>query len=931
MDPGRRRSRARFWLWALALAAFVALVVFVARSPVPDELVDTTAKDVVGGATPAPSPAVTTSTDVDQCPWLLDAMKRGGSPGSLASLVLGRMTLLEKTGEIALTRIGPYENVDSGVARLCIPALALQDGPDGVAAGAINVTQLPAPLGVAATFDTSIAHQYGQVAGAEAAGQGYDVLQGPTLNVLRVPESGRAYEGYGEDPLLVSDLGVADIEGIQSAGVMAQAKHFASYAQETDRGFLDDVVSAQAMNELYLPPFKAAVTKAGVATVMCAYPELSGTFQCQDSQLLGQLRQWGFAGFVRSDLGAVHDPAAAVEAGTDLIKPATAAQLALLVQRGRLPVSAVNTAVGRVLSQMFATGIIGRVPLGSPGTPVDSAAHTAFALKAAERSAVLLKNDGSVLPLDAAHLSSIAVIGADAASTPVTTGHGSSEVLPPFISTPLAAIGKRAGRNVGVTYSDGASTTGPLPPIPTSMLTPDSGTGNGLTFTLTQVDPDTGPQSLQTVAATADVNISPHPLTGPLLATSGNRLAHFSPVPATGARTPLSLGVRRPRPARRAVLASRSNVVLPAGWTDVAASWTGTLTPPRTGLYTFSLQGSGGATMSLDGVPAVSDPLSHARGRWAQTVPLVAGHPYHIVIDWEPFDNRTPSGETLVVPGSLTVGMQYVSDAIDAAAAAARKAQVAVVFAADYNSEAYDRPSLALPGDQDALIAAVAAANPRTIVVLDTGGPVLMPWLNSVAGVVEAWYPGEEDGAAIAALLFGDVAPTGRLPVTFPASDAQTAVASGAQWPGVNLTSYFSEGLDIGYRYDHATGTQPLFPFGYGLSYTSFSLSNLSVTASGSGETVAVDVTNTGTRSGTDVPQVYVTDPAAAGQPPAQLAAFSPVTVGPGQTTTVTLNVPASAFQSYLAGGWTTVPGTYTISVGESSSDLPLSTTVAAP
>jgi beta-glucosidase len=256
---------------------------------------------------------------------------------------------------------------------------------------------------------------------------------------------------------------------------------------------------------------------------------------------------------------------------------------------------------------------------------------------------------------------------------------------------------------------------------------------------------------------------------------------------------------------------------------------------------------------------------------------------------------------------------------------------VAVVFAADYNSEAFDRPSLSLPGDQDALIAAVAAANPRTVVVLNTGGPVLMPWLGSVAGVIEAWYPGEEDGDAIAALLFGDFDPSGRLPVTFPASSALTATSAAAQWPGVNLTSYYTENLEVGYRYDHATGTQPLFPFGYGLDYTQFALGALTVHRPGTQVALSVDVTNTGTRPGTDVVQAYLTYPAAADEPPAQLVAFYPVTLQPGQRRTVTLAVPASAFLAFLNGNWVTVPGDYTLSVGQSSSDLPLTTTLEAP
>ncbi len=485
-------------------------------------------------------------------------MNDGDSPGRLASLVLARMTLAEKVGEVVLNAIGPYENVDAGVPRLCIPSLALQDGPEGVAAGARNVTQLPAPLGLAATFDPSLAHSYGQVEGSEARGQGFDVLQGPTLNVLRVPENGRAYEGYGEDPLLVSELGVADIEGIQSEGVMAQAKHFASYSQETDRGALDDVVSAQALNEIYLPPFKAAVTQAGVASVMCAYPRLNGTFQCEDGSLLGILGQWGFTGFVRSDLGAVHDPAAALVAGTDLIKPASPERLVNLVHSGRLPLAAVDTAVQTVLTQMFTTGIIGRAPQGSPDTPVDSTSDTAFALAAAEHSAVLLKNGDSVLPLDATQLRSLAVIGADAGTAAVTTGHGSSEVIAPFVSRPLDAIRRRAGRGVTTSYSDGGSTTRPLPPIPTSMLTPASGSGNGLTLTLAQANRGGGPQSMQTVEPTVDLSITPHPATGRPLPTANSGLAPNTALPQQSAPASRSrLGGARgsyvpaPRPARR--------------------------------------------------------------------------------------------------------------------------------------------------------------------------------------------------------------------------------------------------------------------------------------------------------------------------------------------------------------------------------------------
>ncbi len=882
---------------------------------------------------PGPAPATTipaaatNNSGVDiasKCPWLEAAMDRGDSPSALARLVADRMTLAQKLGEIVLFDSGVYENVNAGVPGLCIPPLTLEDGPQGVAFGAVHVTQLPAPLGIAASFDTSLARTYGEVIGSEALGQGVDVIQGPDLNIDRVPQNGRSYEGYGEDPELVSAMGVADIEGIQSTGAMAMAKHFAVYSQETDRGGLDDLVSLRALEEIYLPPFRAAVTQAHVASVMCAYPQLNGTYQCQDPYLLALLGQWGFAGFVRSDLGAVHDPVAALRSGTNLLKPEDVAQLAGLVDNGTLPMSAVDDATIRVLTAMFAHGVVGREDTGAPGDPVDSVSHTEFSLVAAERSAVLLKDQDSVLPLSTSNVRSVAVIGADASTEPVTTGYGSAQVVAPFTSTPLDAIRQRAGTGVTITHADGGSTTGALPPVPTDLLTPSSGEGHGLTLTLAQTDPDTGPASEQLVEPTVDASIRPHPSPSPLPESPA------SPIAGSRARHRPSI-VRGSLGLGGAISSNRSDIVLPPGWSDVTATWTGTLTPPRSGLYTLSLQGSGSASLTLDGHTAVADTLSHARGRWSSTVPLVGGHEYAVQLVWDPVAHSTPSGESSVTLSQLTLGFDYVSDQIAAAVAAARKANVAVVFAADYNSEAYDRPSLALPGDQDALIAAVSAANPHTVVVLNTGGPVLMPWLGEVAGVIEAWYPGEEDGNAIAALLFGDVDPSGRLPVTFPSSDTLTAVNSVAQWPGIGLTSYYTEGLEVGYRYDHTHDIRPLFPFGYGLDYTHFALGRLTVRHRSSGVTLTVRVTDAGTRSGTDVLQAYLTYPAAAGEPPAQLVAFFPVSLSPGERRAVNLAVPASAFQAFLGGRWTTVPGDYTLAVGQSSSNLPLSTKLPAP
>lgn len=843
------------------------------------------------------------------CPWLRSVTSDHVHASSLARHLVGMMTLDEKLGEIVLTSRNGYENANTGVPRLCIPALTLQDGPQGLAFGDTNVTQLPAPLGIAASFDPSLARSYGKVEGSEAYGQGVDVVQGPNLNVDRVPQNGRGYETFGEDPLLVTDLGVANIEGIQSQHVLAQAKHFAAYSQETNRGIVDEVVPARALHEVYLPPFKAAVQQAHVGSVMCAYPRLNGTFQCEDPALDSLLRSWGFAGIVRSDLGAVHDSTAAVSAGTVLIKPERMGRLADSVSDGATSLHTVDASVIRILTTMIARGLM-RPTTGAIGDLVTTRAHAAFALSAAEQSMVLLRNRGGVLPLTTSRDHAIAVIGAAASSAPVTTGFGSSRVLAPFTSTALAAIEREVGKRSTVTYSDGGSTTRPLPDIPAQYLVPASGSGHGLALTVSHDDAPAGSAPIRATVSGVDTLLHLNPTT-----------ISMAPGTGVGPTPPVDRPDEGPASPHRA---PADTLRLPAGWTSVTATWTGTLTPPRSGPYSLSLSGSGGAVLTLDGKAAVADTLSHGLGTWSQTVPLVAGHPYQVKLTWDPFDALTADGHESLRPSRLQLGWQFVGDDVAAAVAAAKSAQVAVVFAGDFSAEGFDRPSLSLPGDEDELIAAVAAANPRTVVVLDTGGPVTMPWLPSVAGVLEAWYPGEQAGTAAANVLFGAVDPAGHLPVTFPTSSAASAVATPSQWPGVDLTATYAEGLEVGYRYDHAHHVAPLFPFGFGLSYTNFAVHHLSVSRTAGGEHLTVDVTNLGSRRGTAVPQAYLTYPRAAAEPPGQLKAFTTVSLAPHQTRTVSLSVPWSALRSYLGGRWTTVPGTYHLGVGQSSARLVL-------
>ncbi|HEX7459894.1 MAG TPA: glycoside hydrolase family 3 C-terminal domain-containing protein [Acidimicrobiales bacterium] len=861
-----------------------------------------------GGATGLPTPPI----DLAACPWLAWAMAAGVPPATLAEQVVNRMTLPEKLGEIVLNTSGNYENVNAGVPRLCIPSLTLDDGPWGLAFGDTGVTQLPVPLAIGATFDTSLALEYGDVLGAEARGQGIDVSQGPNLNIDRVPTSGRADESYGEDPLLTAQLGLADIQGLQARGVMADAKHLVAYSQETNRGALDAVVPNRALQEIYLPPFKAAVTQGHVATLMCAYPQLDGNFQCQDPALGLVLHQWGFAGFVRSDLGAVHDQPLSLASGVQLQKPSGVEELTDLMASHRLAQSTVDNDVERVLTQMFAYGVIGRPATGAPGTPVDVPSHAAYALTAAERSAVLLKDQSALLPLHPDTVGSVAVVGADASTHPVTQGFGSSHVVAPFTSTPLDAISARLGTGTTVRYVEGGSTTRHLSTVPTRYLTPASGRGHGLTLS---VSPLAGGPPITAIDPLASASFQPAPSAVP---PDRHRVRTNPP-----AERPERVPTQDVDATRLADLdptaAGATRIQVPANWTGSQVSWTGTLTLPRSGRYVFSLAGTGAAALTLDGRPAVVDEVTHDTGTWSGSFVVKAHHHYRLSMQWTPPADAT----SLDVPSIIDLGMAYVGDAISQAVAAAKASKVAVVFAADYSAETFDRPNLSLPGDQDALIAAVAAANPHTVVVLNTGGPVVMPWLSKVGAVVEAWYPGEQDGAAIAAVLAGDVNPSGHLPVTFPTSMAKSAVPTRSQWPGVGHTSTYSEGLQVGYRFNHATGTKPLFPFGFGLSYTTFSYRHATVVRSSSGYAVSVTVTNTGRQVGTDAAQAYLTFPKAAGEPPGQLAAFATVTLAPGVSRVVTLTVPDAQLRTFRPTGWTTVPGTYRIGVGDSSATQP--------
>jgi beta-glucosidase len=803
-----------------------------------------------------------------------------------ADSLVSQLTLDEKISLVHGDTFGPpgFAGHVPGIPRLGIPDLYLSDGPNGVGNGNTGVTAFPVAEADAASFDTGLVQRYGAALGAEQIGKGHNVALSPTINILRVPYWGRAAETFGEDPYLTSQMAVAEVKGLQSQHVIATTKHFAGNNQETyrlgvnpDDNNVNEYISQRVLNEIYFPGFKAAVQQGGTGAVMCAYNQVNGEYSCQNGDLLASALKaaWDFDGFVVSDwFDATKDTVQAANAGLDMEMPLGTHfgdPLKQAIADGQVPLSRLDDMVRRILAAEIKIGLFDHPVASPPLADVSTPAHRQLATQIAEQGSVLLKNGRGVLPFGG-NVRSVAVIGYDAGDHFQFTEGGSGAVVPSELVSPLQGITARAGPAVKVTYAQGTLGDVALPALPSSALSPSSGTGPGLTGTY-----------------------------------YGN--TDFSGTPVATQTDPVP-----------AVNGAPSIPGLPAAW---SVRWTGTLTAPTSGAYRFSVSGNGAFRVFVGGKLIASSAYADFATLAQGTADLTAGRPAPITIEYAAIQ--------AIGPATLSIGWQAPDPAMVAQAVqAARSSDVAVVFVNDVTGEGSDRSTLAIPGDQDQLIAAVAAANPRTVVVLSTGGAVLMPWLGQVAGVIESWYPGQEFGTAIAALLWGDADPSGRLPMTFPASDAQAhasvnfpgTIAPGPSGPQPTVT--YTEGIDVGYRWYDARGQTPLFPFGYGLSYTTFRYSGLQAEPAGRGATVRVRVTNTGQRAGADVVELYVGLPASAGEPPRQLKGFAKVGLAPGAATVVSFTLGPSALSIWdgAGGGWVLRPGTYRAMIGDSSSDI---------
>jgi beta-glucosidase len=804
---------------------------------------------------------------------------RGQAPQKRADELLAAMTADQKI-ELVLGNFQPLQS-------LGIPVLNGDDGPDGLRNP--GTTAMPSGQALAAGFNRSLARAYGQVVGSEARGEGFNMWWGPAVDIARTPLAGRQPEAEGEDPFLAGNTAADVILGAQSQHVMSTLKHYTAYNQDYGRiGFtgvgtpaVNVDVSERALQEIYETPFRIAVQQGGVDSVMCSYNQINGNPSCENPTTLGDLKQGdGFKGFFAPDFGfAVRNPVAAENAGVDLaaLPGAPNSLTAADFTSGQIPASRLDDAARRILYAMFASGVFdNQLPL-TPSTAVSTPEHQQVATQVAEAGTVLLKNDDGTLPLSR-DVHSIALIGPTGNDAVFVSGGSAGVPLAPGQAiTPAAGISSRAAQaGVNVTTVQGSAGDVASPTlVPGSVLTPSSGAGPGLTGTYWSNGDFTGAPAVTEVDQTIDTTSPP-----------------ISPAPPV--------------------------------W---SAKWTGALTPTESGLYRFTLSEAGIATLKIAGQtfgPAYREATQFIVGpSYAVngTVQLTAGEPVPVEIDY--------SSQSGLFSKEIHFGWQTPSQSgIPAAVAAARNANVAIVFVNDAQGEGMDRYTLSLPGDQNQLIDQVAHANHRTIVVLDTGGPVLMPWLHEVSSVVETWYPGQQFGTAIAAVLFGDANPGGRLPVTFPANESQgpAPATQPNHYPGSNGVVSYDEGLDVGYRWYDATGQRPLFPFGYGLSFENFRVSGVRAFYNPSKDDafVLARVTNTSSRSGPATVELFLQSPAAAQEPPKQLKGYTNVSLAPGQTTSVVFELKPSdlAYYSAASSQWTVAPGRYTALVGTSSTDL---------
>lgn len=838
--------------------------------------------------------------------------------------VLSQLTIEEKA---AITAGSGFFTM-TGVQRLGIPNWATTDGPNGargssmLGSGESKATCLPCGAALGATWNPQLVEELGALLGRETRTKAARVLLAPTVNLHRSPLAGRNFECFSEDPLLSGRLAAAYVRGVQSEGVITTVKHLVGNECETDRATSNSIIDDRALHELYLLPFEIAVTEGRTLGVMTGYNRLNGAYCTEQRWLLTDVLRdgWGFEGFVTTDWMAGADTVASADAGLNVEMPAGdrayGSVLAAAVRDGQVEEETLDVLAGTVLSTFERIGAFDDEPADEES--VDLPEHRALARRASAESMVLLRNapvgDAPLLPLTQQELTSIALIGPNAARAQIMGG-GSANLRPFHRTSPLDAFVARLGDRVTITHAEGCNID----------VTPPLLSGTDL------VAPD-GRQGLR-IEAFATTDWSGEPV-GTTTRDTSRLVFGDEPVPG-----------------------------IPLASFSVRA--TGTFTPTVSGDHALHLIQVSPARVRidgevvLDGVAEPAEPSTAFFGFGGELPPATrrfeAGTTYELVIEMVAREGVMFNGL------DLRVRPPADDDALRHAVGVAAAADVAVVVVGtndDWETEGTDRTSLALPGDQDALVAAVLDANPRTVVVVNTGAPVRMPFADDAPAILLSWLGGQEMGDALVDVLAGDADPGGRLPTTFPQRIEHTP--SYGNFPGDNGQVPYAESILIGYRWYDTRHLPVLFPFGHGLSYTSFDVGEPTPASAsvpvGTPLTVEVPVTNTGDRRGSHVVQCYIRPHASRlVRPDKELKTFAKVTLDPGASTTVTLTLDGRAFAYWDPGqpewpqlqahtadtlphlqgqrrrtdaGWVVDPGRYDIVIANSAVDIAAVTTV---
>ncbi len=788
--------------------------------------------------------------------------------------LLHQMTIEEKIDYIG----GVNDFYIRAIPRLGIPALRMSDGPIGVHDYGLT-TAYPAGIALAASWDTDLAHRFGVSMGKDARARGVNFILGPGVNIYRAPMAGRNFEYFGEDPFLASRIAVGVVEGIQSQQVLATVKHFAANNQEFERNKLSSDVDERTLREIYLPAFEAAVREAKVGAVMDSYNLVNGVHSTQNHHINVDIlkNDWGFDGIVMSDWDATYDGVEAANNGLDLEMPSghfmNRATLMAAIKEGKVSDATIDDKVRRILRKAVEYGFFDR-PQTDTSVPLYSPEGGEVALLEAREGMVLLKNQGSLLPLDKAKLKTIAVLGSDA--FPSVPGGGGSSQTKPFNSVSfLEGISNYLGSGVRVLYNVDIPVLDDVFDHSEFVVSP--GGERGLKGEYFDNEDLKGPPAM--VRTDARINFR----WGDDSFADGHPVDHFS------------------------------------------VRWTGYFIPSKTDDYKFFSSADDGVRLYIDDQQVINDWQPHSETMDSYSARFEAGHAYKVRFEY--FESVGGARAGFGVAGAA----ESVGRETKELAAKSDAVILCVGFDPATESEGSDR-TFALPGGQDELIRQITSVNKNVIVVLTGGGNVDMTkWIDSVPAVLHAWYSGQEGGTALAQILFGEYSPSGKVPASFERRwEDNPTYKSYYPAPGAIGVKY-SEGVFVGYRGYDKSGAKPLFPFGFGLSYTTFSYKNISISPAIGDLTqpvkVSFDVTNSGHRTGAEVVEVYVGDShAKIPRPVKELKGFARVELKPGETRRVTLALDRRAFSYYDVDkkDWTADPGKFEILVGGSSDNIQL-------